>query len=129
MLNANFFAAVGIFGLMIGAALPVPSQAQDLDMKKVFRCGAKDKAGVAACDHARDLILANCTNCHAFVPIVIQQFDKAGWEGNFQRHRERATALNAAQLSEIRNYLAANFNPSQDPPELPEELLKEWTSY
>jgi hypothetical protein len=115
------------------AALPAlttrPAAAQDLDMKKIFRCSATDKAGVAACDQARGTILNNCTSCHAFVPIVMQQFDAAGWNGLFDRHRDRVPQLSEPQLAEVRSYLTANFNPDTPPPELPPELLKEWTAY
>jgi hypothetical protein len=106
-----------------------PARAADLDMKKIFRCQAKDNAGIAACDKARGLILSNCTSCHVFVPIVVQQFDKEGWDSLFDRHRSRAPQLSMAQLGEMKAYLTANFNPKIPPPELPEELLKEWTAY
>jgi hypothetical protein len=111
-------------------ALPAaPAKAQDLDMKQIFRCQAKDKAGIAHCDKSRELILNNCTTCHVFVAIVVQQFDKAGWDGLFERHLGRAAQLNNAQLDEIKSYLVANFNPNLEPPEVPPELLKEWTAY
>jgi hypothetical protein len=106
-----------------------PAVAKDLDMKKVFRCQARDKAGLSACDKARDLILNNCTVCHAFVPIVLQQFDAAGWGGLLSRHRSRVPQLSDAQVAEIKAYLAANFNATLPPPDLPAELLKAWTSY
>jgi hypothetical protein len=124
--------ALGVFcicTLFWGVAGVRPAVAKDLDMKKVFRCQATDKAGVAACDRARNLILNNCTSCHAFVPIVLQQFDVAGWGGLLSRHRSRVPQLSDAQVAEIKAYLAANFNASLPPPDLPAELLKEWTSY
>lgn len=111
------------------AMLVAPAKAQDLDMKKIFRCTAKDKPGVEACDKSRTLILNNCTTCHVFVAIVVQQFDKAGWDGLFDRHKGRAAQLNDAQITQMKSYLVANFNPKLDPPELPPELLKEWTAY
>jgi len=119
--------------LLVGApwcAFPShPAQAQDLDMKKIFRCTATDKPGAQACDAARDLILNNCTSCHAFVPIVLQQFDQAGWQGCFDRHRSRVPQLDDKQVASIQTYLAANFNAQHPPPELPAELLKQWTAY
>ena len=116
-----------LIGLFCGAA--IPARAQDLDMRKIFRCGATDKPGIEACDKARTIILDNCTSCHAFVPIVLQQFDEAGWKGLFDRHRGRTPQLNDQQIASIETYLAANFNGRQPPPELPAELLKQWTSY
>jgi hypothetical protein len=64
-----------------------------------------------------------------FVAIVVQQFDQAGWDGLFERHKGRAAQLSDAQMSEMKAYLVANFNPKLDPPELPPELLKMWTAY
>jgi hypothetical protein len=106
-----------------------PAHAADLDMKKIFRCQAKDSGGVAACDKARTLLLSNCTTCHVFVAIVVQQFDKEGWNGLFDRHAGRVPQLSPPQIAEMKSYLMANFNPKLDPPELPPELLKEWTAY
>jgi hypothetical protein len=131
-LIASMRLALGVFCVgtfFWGVAGVRPAVADGLDMKKVFRCQATDKAGVSACDKARDLILNNCTVCHAFVPIVLQQFDAAGWGGLLSRHRSRVLQLSDAQVAEIRTYLTANFNATLPPPELPAELLKEWTSY
>ncbi len=98
-------------------------------MKKMFRCQATDKAGIAACDKSREIILNNCTTCHVFVAIVVQQFDRDGWNGLFSRHEGRVTQLDSNTLDEMKSYLAANFNPQMDPPDVPPELLKEWTAY
>jgi hypothetical protein len=123
-------ALLGAVAALMFLALPAsPAKAQDLDMKEIFRCQAKDKPGIAACDKSRELILNNCTTCHIFVAIVVQQFDKAGWDGLFERHRDRAAQLNDTQINEMKAYLAANFNPQIDPPDVPPELLKEWTAY
>lgn len=105
------------------------ANAKELDMNKIFRCSAADKPGVAACDKARALILDNCTTCHPFVPIVLQQFDEDGWTGLIDRHRDRVGQLNRDEVAAVRAYLAANFNPSKPPPDLPPDLVKEWTAY
>lgn len=105
------------------------AQAQDLDMDEIFRCAPTANVNAAQCGEARDLILNNCTICHAFVPIVLQQFDEPGWDGLFDRHADRSPQLTAAQTKKMVKYLAANFNPSIDPPDLPQELLDLWTSY
>ena len=41
----------------------------------------------------------------------------------------RVPNLPADQARAVRDYLVANFNPDKDPPDLPEELLQNWTSY
>jgi len=98
-------------------------------MKKIFRCKATDSSGVEACNKARDLILSNCTSCHTFVPIVMQQFDKKGWDGLIARHRVRVPQLGDANLAAIEAYLVANFDAQHPPPEIPEELRKTWLPY
>jgi hypothetical protein len=130
-------AVVAVLGVAaVGGILFIwtPSLAQQqpgygIDLKQILRCGATDDAGKAACVSARDLIIANCTVCHTVAPIVLQQFDEGGWTGLLARHRERVMQLSDEQVSQIKTYLAANFNESQDPPELPPALLKAWTDY
>jgi len=113
------------------AASAVRTHAQDLDLDQVFRCAATEDAGKANCAQARDLILNNCTVCHTFVPIVMQQFDGAGWTSLLDRHAGagRINQLSAEQVTAIHDYLTENFNGSLPPPELPPELLSTWTSY
>lgn len=106
-----------------------PARAQDLDMEEVFRCHETPEVPAETCNEARSLILDNCTTCHAFVPIVLQQFDAEGWNGLLDRHRPRVPQLSDEQIETIGAYLAANFNPDYEPPELPPELLEQWTDY
>jgi hypothetical protein len=105
--------------------------AQDVDINAVFRCTAKDDAGAKQCSEARELVLDNCTSCHTFVPIVLQQFDRSGWETEISRHVSdgRAPELSPEQVATIREYLIANFNPNLPVPTLPKELLNTWTNY
>jgi mono/diheme cytochrome c family protein len=123
-------AAVAIGFIVAVAALSIPnaSSAQDVqvNLDEVFRCVDTDKA---VCAEARELILNNCTLCHTFAPIVLQQFDSAGWQGLLDRHRERVPQLSDEQIKTIHTYLSANFNQQLDPPELPASLLKAWTDY
>ena len=100
-----------------------------LNLDAVFRCTATDAAGKQTCAEGRELILQSCTACHTFVPIVMQQFDGNGWQGLFDRHRPRVPELSNEQVATIQRYLTQNFNPDTPPPELPAELLKNWTSY
>lgn len=119
--------------LMVLGFLSMPlgqnAQAQDLDLDEIFRCSPTASVNEAQCGEARDLILNNCTICHAFVPIVLQQFDEPGWDGLFDRHADRSPQLTEEQTQKMVKYLAANFNQSIDPPDLPQELLDLWTSY
>lgn len=128
--TASLFTAVAT--LVLGAAtMSLPVRAQPLDLDQVFRCAATDDAGTANCAEARDLILNNCTVCHTFVPIVMQQFDANGWTSLLDRHVNggRVNQLSAEQVAAIHTYLAGNFDGTLPPPELPPELLSTWTSY
>ena len=105
------------------------SRAQQLDMDVIFRCHGDSEEDRALCDEGRDLIVNNCTSCHTFVPIVLQQFEAEGWEGLLDRHRGRVSHLSDEQVATIHAYVSANFNPEQEPPPLPPAMLQNWTSY
>jgi mono/diheme cytochrome c family protein len=77
----------------------------------------------------RDLVLENCQNCHTFVPIVVLQMDKDGWQRNSLDHRERVTSLTDEQFKTVYDYLSTNFGPHRPVPRLPKALLKTWTGY
>ena len=119
--------------LVIGTGLMSASVAigQGVDLDQVFRCSSTDEPGKAKCLEARNLITNNCTVCHTFVPIVMQQFDANGWTGLLDRHvsNGRVDQLSPEQVATIYDYLSANFNGELPPPDLPPELLETWTSY
>ena len=120
--------------ILLGAGarhFDIRALALEVDMDAVFRCTAKDAAVVKRCRDTRGVIMNNCTVCHSFVPIVMQQFDADGWDSLMTRHVSggRVPNLPADQAKAVRDYLVANFNPDKDPPDLPEELLQNWTSY
>lgn len=114
--------------VVVGLGSP---RAEDVDLDVVFRCRPGEAVPVGTCKTARETILQNCTVCHTFVPIVMQQFDADGWTGLLDRHREggRVPQLTVAQVKFIHDFLTATFNEANEPPELPEELLKTWTTY
>lgn len=124
-------AGAALAALLIGLSTSAPVQAQDVDLEAIFRCAATDDPGKAHCFEARNLITNNCTICHTFVPIVMQQFDSAGWTGLLDRHVQngRVNQLAPEQIAAIHDYLSDNFNGSLPPPDLPPELLATWTSY
>jgi mono/diheme cytochrome c family protein len=124
--------ATAAFGLAVlggVVSMPSPTPAQDIDVNSILRCTADDPGGQLVCAEGRELILYNCTTCHSFGPIVLQQFDEGGWRGLLARHRERVAQLTDAQVDTIRTYLTANFNDTMDPPEVPAALLEAWTDY
>lgn len=117
------------FALTMILALASLANAQDLDMDRVLRCHGDEPEQQELCAEAREMIINDCTACHTFVPIVMTQFDHDGWNGLLDRHRNRVDHLSDEQITTLNDYLAANFNPDQPPPELPPELLENWTSY
>lgn len=123
-----FFA---LFAALLGATLFATHRAgaQELDIKTILRCEAHDAAAEAQCDKSRELVVFYCTACHTFIPIVMQQFDAAGWGSLLQRHRGWIANATDADFNQLREYLTANFRPDLPPPPVPEELLENWTSY
>lgn len=89
-----------------------------VDLEKIFPPGP-----------GRDLVLANCQNCHTFVPIVVLSMDADAWRRNSLDHRDRVTTLTDEEFSTLYSYLTKSFPPDHPVPELPKELLKTWTSY
>jgi len=124
-------AATGILADHVAGPAGGVARAEDVDLDAIFRCTAKDAAGTKQCGEARSLILNNCTSCHTFVPIVLQQFDRSGWESLVFRHVSGARVSNLApeQVKTIQEYLTANFNADLPVPTLPKELLDTWTNY
>ena len=123
-----------LLALTLALAIGMPAGvtvADGLDMDQIFRCAVPTDAGRADCLEARNIITNNCTVCHTFVPIVMQQFDASGWTGLLDRHVQngRVDQLSAEQLAKLHAYLSDNYNADLPPPELPPELLATWTSY
>ncbi len=120
---------LAVLGGVLSMPIPTPAQNVQIDMDAVFRCTAADAEGRTVCDQGRELILNNCTTCHSFAPIVMQQFDEDSWRGLLERHRPRVPDMPDAQIDTMRTYLAANFNGELEPPELPPALLRAWAAY
>lgn len=77
----------------------------------------------------RELAVMGCTGCHNFVPLVILQFTPEEWERNARDHRERVSSMSDEDYQILYDYLTENFGPDDPVPELPQELLDQWTSY
>lgn len=77
----------------------------------------------------RDLVLSNCTSCHSFVPVVIVGFNSDEWDRNARDHQDRVTGMTEEERAILYAYLKEHFGPDDPVPELPPELLEQWTSY
>lgn len=115
--------------LFLSVGVAPPAEAQNIDMDAIFTCEDQSTLGDEACQEGRQLVMDNCMNCHAFVQIVLRQYEKGGWESVMTRHRERVSQLTDEEVAEIRDYLAAKFNPDREPPELPPEIVEALTDY
>jgi hypothetical protein len=120
-------------GLVVGSLLsgPAPAQAQaqaqaqEFDINKLFDCtpgGPLGKQMPQQCEVARDKMLAACTSCHAFVPIVKAHKNDAGWRATMSSHRDRVNNLNDEEIEQVRLFLVAHFNDKRPVPVLPPEL-------
>lgn len=118
--------ALAIGSLVACALLPGTSGAEEeFDINKVFWCEAAQNTGdqtEAQCVESRELILYNCTACHAITPIVKAQKNKQEWVALLQVHRTRVPHVSEEDLTKIRQFLQTHFNPENPVPKLPPEL-------
>jgi hypothetical protein len=114
-----------------GPAAPVKShtQAAQLPERGSTASGKLNMDEIFPPGPGRDLALNSCTSCHNITPIVTLQMTKDAWTRNATEHRERVIALSDADFAALYEYLVANFNPDRPVPQLPQELLEQWTSY
>lgn len=123
----------GLLGAGLGvlaATLPVgprpaaPAMAGEggVDLTTIFRCEPDTGVDKAACDHARELIVFNCTVCHLFVRIVDKRGTPEDWQATINRHYDRLPNLSREDFADITAYLAANFRPDLPPPEVPQAI-------
>ncbi len=76
----------------------------------------------------RQEMLEYCVGCHHIAAIAIAAKPKEEWQAHRLGHMGR-TVVPDAMLDKIYAYLIANFPPDRQIPELPPELLSDWTSY
>ena len=113
--------------LVLGSAATV--EAQDIDMDAIFTCEDQSTLDDEACNEGRQLVTNHCMDCHAFVQIVLRQYDTGGWGSLLNRHRDRVSRLTDDEVMQIRDYLAAKFNPEREPPHIPPEIVEALTDY
>src|ERR1019366_10393163 len=111
--------------LALGGRVAARAQ-QSVDMEEIFWCRDGENGGrtQAECAEARELILLNCTVCHAFVRIARAQKTEAQWDATLSVHRLRTVNLSDEQFARVRQYLVSHFNPEHPQPAVPPALLK-----
>ena len=73
-------------------------------------------------------MLDYCVGCHHIAAIAIAAKPKEEWQAHKLGHIGR-TVMPDAIYDKIYDYLIINYPPDRKIPELPEELLGDWTSY
>ncbi len=110
---------------LLGAALAAPAAAQEVNIEEIFWCNAGEPTGEQneeQCLASRAATLTNCTSCHTFVPIVKAQKSPEQWHATMEAHRDRVTGMNDEEYAQLEAFLAAHFNPENEPPTLPPAL-------
>lgn len=121
--------ALGVAVTILLTFMSGEARAQNIDMERIFTCEDQNTLEMKQCNVGREVLLANCMACHAFVQIVIRQYDDGGWTSVLRRHKERAPHLTEEEFRALHDYLTAKFNPDREPPELPPEFLESMTDY
>jgi hypothetical protein len=73
---------------------------------------------------ARDLVLNNCSSCHAVACSVIGQRTAARWNGLKEGHSDRMPSLAEGELDRMFAYLQGHFNDTQPEPSVPAAFLE-----
>ena len=72
----------------------------------------------------RDLVLNNCSSCHAVACAVIGQRTAARWNGLKEGHSDRLPSLADGELDRMFAYLQGHFNDTQPEPSVPAAFLE-----
>ncbi len=77
----------------------------------------------------RELVLQYCVNCHNIAPIALAHKTKDEWTYLFYVDHVNRAPISKADMDAIFNYFVTNYPPDRKIPDLPPELLQDWTSY
>jgi hypothetical protein len=83
----------------------------------------------AGTGNGRELVLQYCTNCHNIAPMAIAHKTKDEWYYVFYVDHVNRAPISKADYDTIFNYFVDNYPPDRKIPDLPPELLQDWTSY
>ncbi len=126
--GAGIIGTAAALAIVIGGALAMgqPVLAQSVNIDEIFWCEGRPIGDQTPeeCVETRSLILAVCTSCHLFVPIVVAQKAEQQWDAFFSAHREHASQSSDADYEEMREFVKIRFNPDNPVPDLPPALLQ-----
>lgn len=72
----------------------------------------------------RDLVLNNCSACHAVACSAIGQRTAARWDSLREDHRDKVSSLGEQDLNTLFAYLKENFNDTRPEPTVPPAFLE-----
>jgi mono/diheme cytochrome c family protein len=72
----------------------------------------------------RDLVLNNCSACHAAACAAMGQRPASRWEALREAHREHVPSLSDEQLRTVFAYLGENFDDRRPEPFIPAHFLE-----
>lgn len=72
----------------------------------------------------RDLVLNNCTACHAVACSVIGQRTATRWDSLREDHRDKVSSLSEQDVNTLFAYLKERFNDTRPEPTVPPAFLE-----
>lgn len=129
--NLSNASTAGIIGtalaIAIAGALAMGQSviAQSVNIEEIFWCEGRPIGDQTPeeCVKTRAAILAACTSCHVFTPIVVAQKTEQAWDAFLDAHRVRVEGLSDADYALIREFVKVHFNPDNPVPTLPDALM------
>lgn len=115
--------AIVIWGALV---MGQPVMAQAVNIEEIFWCEGRPIGDQTPeqCVETRNLILAACTSCHIFSPIVLTQKTAEQWDAFLDAHRVKADQVSDADYEELGEFIKIHFNPDNPVPDLPPALLQ-----
>lgn len=118
-------AAAIVLGVLWAPTLNDRAVAQAVDLDEIFWCdpeiGPMGSQTEEECLESRGVLLASCTTCHSFAPIVLGQKSPAEWDSFLTAHRDRVS-VSEEEFEQLREFISTRFTPDNPVPELPEAL-------
>ena len=110
-----------------GGGEAVPSEASSTEVASAASAASTQPETVGDLfpeGEGRDLVLNNCSSCHAVACAVIGQRTAARWNGLKEGHSDRMPGLADGELDRMFAYLQGHFNDTQPEPSVPAAFLE-----
>jgi hypothetical protein len=87
-----------------------------------------DLSKILPADPGRELVLEHCVGCHSIAPIAVAAKSADEWDAQHENH-SRFLKFSQADQDVLYKYLKKYFAEDRVIPDLPPELLQNWTTY